>query len=168
MEEQITIESKLEKLSGTLLSIERDTVNGWYVITIGLPLSWVFNDNESISCEIIDESDKGRLIKIAPKRNDKNVIIDDLIRFVEIIIDTNGRIAEKEKEFTKRMEEMKGLLEKEAKHFYQELDELKENSFNNISKSFSTITPIKKKTKGRPKKNETITEPVIEATHEQK
>jgi uncharacterized protein with von Willebrand factor type A (vWA) domain len=109
-------------------------MNGWYEIEIGLPNSWVFDDNNEIKCEIISKSDAGKLIKVVPK-NEK-IVIDDLISFVEIIIETNEKIAEKEKEFTNKMEQMKGMLESEAKKFYEELDELKSNSFKKHNDNF--------------------------------
>lgn len=129
-----TIESALEPVTGFLLSIKRNPMNGWYEIEIGLPSSWVFDDNNEIKCELISKTDRGNLIKVVPK-NDK-IVIDDLIAFVEVIIETNERIAEKEKEFTDRMEQMKGMLESEAKKFYEELDELKTNSFKKRNDNF--------------------------------
>lgn len=129
-----TIESVLEPVTGYLSSIKRNPKNGWYEIEIGLPLSWVYDDNNEIKCEIISKSDAGKLIKVVPK-NEK-IVIDDLISFVGVIIETNERIAEKEKEFTDRMEQMKGMLESEAKKFYEELDELKTNSFKKRNDKF--------------------------------
>lgn len=128
------IELALEPVAGHLISITRDTLHGWYEIEIGLPSTWVFDENDEIACEVLSKNDSGKLIKISPKNED--VVIDDLITFVEIIIDTNKKIAEKEKQFTDRMQEMKGVLEKEAKKFYEELDELKINSFKNLNDNF--------------------------------
>lgn len=129
-----TVESILQQISGYLISIKRNTISGWYELEIGLPSKWVFDGNEKIECEALNQSDAGSLIKVIPKADD--VIVDDLIEFVKVIIETNNRIAEKEKEFTDKMEEMKGILEKEAKKFYQELDELRENSFKNFNNQF--------------------------------
>jgi hypothetical protein len=74
------------------------------------------------------------MIKISPKN--QNIVIDDLIAFFEIIINTNKKIAEKEEEFKLQMEEMKKGLEKKASAFFKELDELKENSFKKINDNF--------------------------------
>jgi len=128
------IESALEPITGYLISISRNTVNGWYEMEVGIPKGWVFNENKEIKCEVISEPEGGKIIKISPKNS--KTVIDDLVLFVEIIIETNAKIAEKEKEFTNKMEEMKGVLEKEAKKFYEELDELKENSFKNLNANF--------------------------------
>lgn len=125
----------LEPVNGYLLSITRNTIKGWYEIEVGLPSTWVFDENNKINCELLNENDAGKLIKISPKKND--VLIDDLISFVEIIIHTNKKIAEKELQFSNKMQEMKGLLEKEAKTFYKELEEIKINSFKNINESFA-------------------------------
>jgi hypothetical protein len=144
-----TIEAALEPITGYLISISRDTINGWYELQVGIPNNWVFDENEEVKCEVISKADVGKLIKISPKDND--VVIDDLITFVEVIIETNKKIAEKEKQFTDKMEEMKSLLEKEAKKFYEELDELKDNSFKHLNDNFvkNLHSEEKKETRGR-------------------
>jgi hypothetical protein len=151
------IHEQLISTDGYITSFIRNTIKGWWELEVGLPTSWVFDENSKIGCEIILENEIGKLIKIFPKKN--NVVIDDLIAFVEIVIETNERIAEKEKQFTDKMQEMKGILEQEAKKFYQELDELKENSFKknndnfdkNLSKSKTTTKVTTTKTVDKPK-----------------
>ena len=130
-----TIELALESTTGYVNSFVRNTAEGWWEVEIGLPKGWVYDENNKIGCEIVFENEIGKLIRVFPKK--KDVVIDDLIAFVEIIILTNEKIAEKEKQFKDKMQEMKGLLEKEAKSFYQELDELKENSFKNLNNAFA-------------------------------
>ena len=125
-----TIENLLSPIAGYLYSITRDTLNGWYVIEIGVPAKWVYKENDYIGCEIIDENDEGKLIKIYPKLD--NITLDDLINFVTIIIGTNKRIAEKELEFQEKMEQIKKELEKDASKFYEELDNLKKNSCEKV------------------------------------
>jgi hypothetical protein len=149
-----TIELALESTTGYINSLTRNTVEGWWELEIGLPKGWVYDENNKIGCEIVFENEIGRLIKIFPKK--KDVVVDDLIAFVEIIIHTNERIAEKEKQFKDKMQEMKGLLEKEAKTFYQELDELKENSFKNLNNAFAKNLG-KPKTPRKPRKPKTET-----------
>ena len=142
-----TVELALEPILEYLISLERDPINGWYFLKIGLPNNWVINENDQISFEVLNELSTGKVIKIIPK-NDK-IIVDDLITFVLIIIKTNQKIAEKEKQFTDKMEEMKSALEKEAVNFYKELDLLKESSFKKIDVSIldaeSKIDDINKK-----------------------
>jgi hypothetical protein len=157
-----TIEAALHSITGYLLSVERDTVQGWYYLKVGIPKSWVFNENNKIGVEVITENDNGKLLKIYPKVG--TIVIDDLIIFVEVIMETNKKIAEKEKQFTDRMEEMKGVLEKEAKKFYEELDELKVNSFKNINDSFiknlqgeTGEKPVVKRGR-KPKENQELTQ----------
>jgi phenylalanyl-tRNA synthetase alpha subunit len=133
-----TIESILESVNGYLLSIKRNTVNGWYELEVGIPKKWVFGETNDVKCETLNESAEGKLLKISPKHD--KIIIDDLISFVDAIILTNEKIAEKEKQFTDKMEEMKGVLEKEAKKFYEELDELKENSFKTLTNDLEKVT----------------------------
>lgn len=138
-----TIESILEPITGYLFSITRNTLHGWYDLEIGIPKGWVFNENKEIKCEVLDENDNGKLIKISPKKHD--VVVDDLVAFVELIIETNKRITEKEKEFSDKMADMKKNLEEEAKQFYKELEELKENSFKNLNDRFEKTIGEEKK-----------------------
>lgn len=139
-----TIDLALQPTNGYVNSFTRNTIDGWWEIEIGIPKSWVFDENEEIKCEIINQNDVGKLIKISPKNPD--IVIDDLINFVQVIIETNKKIAKKEEEFTNKMQEMKGVLEEEARKFYTELDELKANSFKSLNESF---VKEKKETRGR-------------------
>ena len=151
------IESALTPTEGYINSFIRNTVEGWWELEVGLPKTWVFDENSKIGCELIFENELGKLIKVFPKKN--NIVIDDLITFVEIIIQTNEKITVKEKEFTNSMQEMKSLLEEKAKQFYEELDELKENSFKNLNNTFANtlnekskvITSEKPKTSRKPR-----------------
>lgn len=160
-----TIDSAFQPISEYLISVTRNTTNGNYELQVGIPNKWVFDDNAEIECDVMKESDVGRLIKVAPKKS--KIIIDDLVRFVEIIIKTNERIAEKEKEFTKEMENMRGILEKKANKFYEELDELKDTSFQKAGEQFveelnadaEPTVPPKRKV-GRPKGSTTTKKPV--------
>ena len=103
------IEEALNAIEGYLLSIKRDTLNGWYVLEIGLPKDWIYKGNEMINCEEITKTDKGVLLKISPK--EVGIKIDDLITFVQLIIDTNSQIVAKEKEFIDKMDEVKKRYE---------------------------------------------------------
>jgi hypothetical protein len=152
-----TIEAILEPITGYLFSITRNTLKGWYEMEIGIPKGWVFTDNDEIKCHVIEENINGKLILIAPQND--TVVIDDLVDFVMIIIETNERIAKKEEEFTNKMVEMRNKLEEEAKKFYEELDELKDNSFKKNSENFVKTLQSQKEEKrkvGRPRKEETI------------
>jgi hypothetical protein len=138
------IEEALQPITGYLISITRNPLDGWYELEIGIPNTWVFDENNEIKCEILDKSDTGKLVKISPKNN--KIVLDDLLTFVQIILETNKKIAEKEKQFTDKMEQMKGMLEQEALKFYEELDALKENSFKGLNDNFiKTIHPEKEK-----------------------
>ena len=148
------IESILEPIFEYFVSFTHNTDEGCIEMSIGIPKGWVFDENKEIKCEILNENESGKLIKISPKNN--NIVIDDLIAFVQIIIETNGKIAEKEKEFTNRMAEMKGVLEKEAKKFYEELDELRQNSFNNLNADFERNLREEKKIKREKKSKNAI------------
>jgi hypothetical protein len=134
------IEEKLKPLSGYLISIKRNTVNGWYELQVGVPADWIYKSNDIIKCEAMRITDAGHVLTISPKKDD--VIVDDLIDFVVLIINTNQKIREKEKEFTNKMYSVKKSLEDEAKEFYKQLEDLKEKSF---SKFNSTNTNVSKK-----------------------
>ena len=162
-----TIESALHPTDGYITAFTRNTVEGWWELEVGIPKSWVFNENNEIKCEVISESDFGKLIKVSPKN--ANVVVDDLVSFVEIIIKTNEKIAEKEQEFGNEMAEMKKMLEEKAKKFYQELYELKENSFKKNNDDFVKSLQSEKEEKkrvGRPKKEENTTDQTTNDTTE--
>lgn len=150
-----TVESIFKPISEYFISMGQDIDKGWYVFEIGLPKSWVFDSNDMIECNIIEESSEGKLLSISPKI--EGVEIDDLITFIGIIVDTNKKIAQREEEFKKRIEEMKNHLQDEAKKFYTELDELKDSSFKSISTSFNeAIGDNESKTNVRGRKKHTM------------
>lgn len=139
------IESALAPIEGYLWTMKRNTQEGWYELEIGIPNSWVFNSNKDIDCEIVTETETGKLIRIFPKNSECDV--DDLNVFVQVIIDTNQKIAAKEKEFADKMEQMKKNLEKQASEFYKELDDLKDTSFKKLTNDLNIGD--KKTTRGR-------------------
>ena len=152
------VESALTPSNGYINSFTRNTQEGWWEIEVGLPASWVFDENSKIGCETTFDNEIGKLIRVFPKEND--IVVDDLIDFIEVIISINEKIAEKEKQFTDKMQEMKSVLEQEAQKFYKELDELKENSFK--KKSENTIKKSKPKRKPRTSKKTNIINENIE------
>lgn len=125
------IEEGLEPLSGHLLAIKRNTINGWYELEIGIPNGWIFKGNDLIECETLKEGDEGILLRISPKQ--EGIIVDDLFMFVELIINTNSRISAMEREFTDQLNSAKEELKGQAKNFYQKLDDLKEKSFDKFN-----------------------------------
>lgn len=135
------IHKLLSNLEGNLISIQRNTVDGWYELEVGIPNGWVYKTNDIIECETINKTDNGILLKIKPK--DENVVIDDLIDFANLIIETNAKIVEKEREFNEKMNKYKKELEEQAKKFYDELDTIKENSFTKFDKPKKSISPSK-------------------------
>lgn len=148
------IEKALKPVDGYVSTFKRNTQEGCWELEVGLPKGWVYDENDKIGCETIIDNDLGVLIRVYPK-DSEDIVIDDLVSFVKIIITTNKKIAEKEKEFTERMSEMRGVLENEAKKFYTELDELKENSFKSITDKYNgdsdDITTPKKTRTIKPK-----------------
>lgn len=156
------IEAALEPITGYLVCIKRNPKSGWYELEVGLPASWVYDTEHSdVEVSIVSENETGKLIKIFPRKIE--VCIDDLIAFAIAIIETNERIAEKEKQFTNKMQEMRNVLENEAKKFYQELDELKQNSFKAI-KAEKTRRKYTKQSSGNESGETTNEVPVTEST----
>jgi len=150
------IESILAPITGYMKSLYRNPQEGWYEMEIAIPKNWVFDENDEIAIEILSENEVGKLLKISPKN--LNVVADDLVLFVEIIINTNQKIADKELEFKQQMEDMKNGLEVKAREFFKELDELKENSFRKLNDSFVTgLAATKKERKKRTPKVHVIT-----------
>lgn len=156
------VEEGLRPIEGYMLSLRRDTMNGWYEMEIGLPAGWIYRGNDYIECEVVKEMKAGTLIKIYPKVD--GILVDDLISFVGLILNTNSKIAEKEREFTDSLEQSKEQLNAVAKRFYTELDDLKKQSFSKFdtenkitppppppsSRIIKEGGPVKKRGRGRP------------------
>ena len=156
-----SISEILKPIDGYLSSIVRDTVNGYYYLEIGIPDDWVYDGNIKIECELIEElkDDEGTvlgvILKIYPK--DKTIIIDDLVRFVQIIVNTNQKIAEKKEVFKENLNKIKAKLEKEVGEHYKELDDYQEEAFKIVGANF--VSDLESKEKPKPTTNEN-TEPV--------
>jgi len=146
-----TIEEALDSITGYMLKLSRNTTKGWYELEIGIPAGWVFTENKEVGCEILSENEIGKVIRIYPK--DDNVIADDLVDFVEMVILTNEKIAEREREFKDEMDKMKGVMEEQVKKFYKELDELRVNSFAELADN--DIPKVSKKRGRKPKESAT-------------
>jgi nitrate reductase NapAB chaperone NapD len=121
------LEKLLEPLEGVLITISRNTVEGWYELEIGVPAKWAIVGNPMVNCEIVGESEEGKLIVVSPTKQD--IGLDTLVDFVKMLIKTNKKIAEKEALFAAKMANIKKDLQEEASQFYRELDEMRENSF---------------------------------------
>lgn len=124
------IERGLFPTNGHIKSFTRDPEKGWWEIVAGFPAKWDYMENDNIQCDVIDENEVGRYIKIYPKKD--GVVIDDLVRFVETVIRINKEIELKEEEFAQKLLEMKSRMEAEANQLYTELDQIKDNSFKDI------------------------------------
>jgi len=124
------INDTLSLLDGYLLSIERDVENSSYIINMGIPASWTYKETNVIECEVVAGNDKGTLLKIFGKN--ENIVIDDLVEYCKIIVETNERLQRMQEEFDKKMIEMKERLIQEQRTFLDELDEMKDKSFHEI------------------------------------
>jgi hypothetical protein len=142
------IETILEPITGYLVKIIRNPQEGWYEMEVGIPNDWVFNENNEIGVEVITETDLGKILKIFPKS--QGIGIDDLVLYVIIVINTNKKIAEKQEEFKRQLQEMKRGIEERATEYFKQMDELKENSFKKLSDNFlEGLAKVKKPRKKR-------------------
>lgn len=121
------VHDKLMKIDDYLLSIQKNVDNNLYELEIGLKPSWVYKATSEIGCEVTHETEGGNIIRIYPKSD--TIVIDDLIYFVEKVIETNKKIAEMEEAFQKKLEEQKKLLQDQIRDFQDQLEKVKDISF---------------------------------------
>lgn len=122
------VHDRLSKIDDHLLSIQKNVDNNFYELEIGLRPSWVFKATNEIGCEVTHETEGGNIVRVFSKSED--VVIDDLIHFVEKIIETNKKIAEMEEAFQKKLEEQKKMLESQIRDFQDQLEKVKDISFD--------------------------------------
>lgn len=141
------VQENFNKIKEYLLSMESDPVNGWYSFQIGLPSKWVCSGNDLIECVKVAESDEGILYRLTPK--DESMIIDELISFVEFVIEINNEIEEKERFYQEEKKRLAEMLNEKLGKTFTELTDLKKESF----KAFGSNI---KKTKDLPVDDNTI------------
>lgn len=124
------LEKTLNKIDGYLMSIERNTETGKYELTVGIPSEWVYQEGETVGYEVVAESKVGAVLRVFALEED--VVIDDLIEFVNIIIDTNKKIVEMKENFENELAKAREELEKKVLSFEEVLEEMTENSFKKI------------------------------------
>lgn len=122
------LEKILSKVDGYLISIKRDTQNGYYILEVGLPPKWKYKSKGDIECETIVDTEDGILLNLFPKND--TVVVDDLIEFLSKIIDFNKKFLKKEEEFNNEIANVKEGLQKKIQEFYDGLDSFKESFFD--------------------------------------
>jgi len=122
------LEKILSKVDGYLISIERDTQNGYYTLKVGLPPKWKYESKDDIECKAILDSEEGILLSIFS--DNETIVIDDLIDFLVKIIKFNEEFLRKEEEFNNEIANEKERLEKKIQGFYDGLNSFKENFFS--------------------------------------
>lgn len=146
------INEKLEPIERNFFKLYRNIEKGWYEVEIGLPAKWVFKNNKVIECELVNESDVGKMIIVRPKRANNGVLADELIEFVQLIVNINQEIADREEEFDIKMEQEKKKIEEVVGGFYEKMDVLRKESFEKFGEDFEDVeppAPVKSK-RGRP------------------
>ena len=122
------LDESLKKIDGYLLSIERNTETSRYEIKVGIPKDWIYQENDRINFDILVESEIGTIIVLFGVTDD--VVVDDLIEYVNIVISTNKRIVEMQEDFERKLEEAKEELVKEVSDFEDKIEEVKKQSFS--------------------------------------
>ena len=121
------LEKALRKIEGYLITIKRNTVEGRYELEVGIPKNWAYKSTDKVECEVVQSTKQGDLVKVFALEDD--VVVDDLIEFVNIIIDTNKKIAQMQKELDDQLEKQAKQMEEYAKGFLEKIEEMKESSF---------------------------------------
>ena len=131
------LEKALKNIDGYLLSVERDAMKGKYELKVGIPKKWVYEANEKVECEVIHSTKQGDIVKIFSTNDD--IVIDDLIEFVNIIIDTNKQIAEMAEEHENALKEAVKKLEDLEVSFNEQIENMAKNSFKNMKKKQNSV-----------------------------
>lgn len=126
------IQNKLKSVGTYLMSITRNSSEGWYEIEIGLPFSWVIKETNKISCEIVESNDKFKIVCVSPKK-DSDIVVDDLIDFLSHVVETNQRVEDKKNELATFLEAEKAALEEKMKKYYDELETIRQSSFSELN-----------------------------------
>lgn len=122
------IEKKLNQIEEYLLSIKRNLDDSCYELEVGFRKNWAYKSTKNIECEVINEGSNGCLVKIVPKHSE--VTVDDLITYVERVIETNKKITKMEEEMEKKLAERKKELEDEICKYQEELENFKKRSLS--------------------------------------
>jgi len=152
-----TLDKILKKLDGYLVSIERNLDTDMYELKVGFRKNWVYKSTDDIECDVIIEAETGSVAIISGKHEE--VVIDDLVDFVNKVIDTNKKITQMQEEFEDKLEEQKQLIADQILQFEEEIEEMRETSF----KDEEEVEPTKKSSKNTKQKEEVfIDEDVVQ------
>jgi hypothetical protein len=152
-----TLDKILKKLDGYLVSIERNLDTDMYELKVGFRKNWVYKSTDDIECDVVIEAETGSVAIISGKHEE--VIIDDLVDFVNKVIDTNKKITQMQEEFEDKLEEQKQLIADQILQFEEEIEEMRETSF----KDEEEVEPTKKSSKNTKEKEEVfIDEDVVQ------
>jgi hypothetical protein len=137
------LQEALNKIDGYLLSLERDVMKGQYELKVGIPKNWVYESTDNVECEVLKSTKQGDLVKIFSIKED--IVIDDLIEFINIIIDTNQQIAEMEKKHKEEQDDAILKMEEEEVAFKEKIVTMAKNSFESMQKEQKNIGSKTKK-----------------------
>lgn len=122
------IHEKLKSLEGYLISIKRNVETSNYELEVGFRKDWVFKSTKDVDCVVVNETENGKLVTVSGKHDETT--IDDLISYVDKVIETNKKITEMQKRFESELEKKKKELEEEIYKFQEQLDEYKDSSLS--------------------------------------
>jgi hypothetical protein len=143
------INKALENIDGYLISIKRNVDTGMYELEVGFRKNWVFKSTDDIECEVITETDNGTLLTINGKHDE--VVIDDLIDFVNKVIETNKKITEMQEKFEEELQKKKEELANEIMKFEETIEKYKDSSFEDEEEEKPKTRKSKKTTDGAKK-----------------
>jgi len=151
-----SIEETVKTLEGYLYLLQRNPEEGYYEIQIGVPPKWKFKSNKFIECDVLKESDKGKLISIYPKK--KSVTIDDLFGFAIKIVEVNLKALEIEQQLKEKIKNFKEQLIEEQKTANEEMEDYLDSAFEEDDKEEEEEKNEKgkKRRPGRPRKNKNV------------
>lgn len=152
------LEKLFHKLEGKLSSIKRDTEIGRYTVEVAFPINWEYDENDDIAIEKLIETEEGVLLSLKPKSD--TIVLDDLVEFINIIVETNEQLEEMKKKYDALLEEEKRILREKHENFKKEMENVKKERFK-LKNEISESKPVEKKKAEKKEVEETTEEKVL-------
>lgn len=132
------IESKLIKFSDLLAPIEEfffkidlnnETQN--FELYMGVPKDWLHDMTmDNYKCELVAETDGGKIIKLLIDSDEYSAQLDDLVSFAVDITQRNNAILAKIREKENELAKMKALMVEKQLELSSEIEKLKKININ--------------------------------------
>jgi hypothetical protein len=142
------VEKALHKLEGRIAQIKRNPNTAKYEIQVAFPKNWHFQSTKNFELENILGSENGVLLNLSTSSDE--ISIDDMLDYIQQIVDTNEAIEREEKALEEQMEAEKKAIEKKFLESYKKIQKMKEQGLK--SKQSSKTTRKKQPKKTTPKR----------------